>query len=88
MGVALADVTEDGKADIVAANTDSDTVSVLANQGDGTFAAQVTHAVGHSLWRSLGRRHWGWEADIVAANGGGDTVSILVNQGDQPSQPQ
>ena len=51
LSVALADVTGDGKADIVTANAGSNTVSVLVNQGSGTFVAPVTYAVGDVPYR-------------------------------------
>src|SRR5262245_29636963 len=44
--VAVGDVDGDSALDLVVANRLSDTVSVLKNQGDGTFAAAVSYAVG------------------------------------------
>ncbi|MHC4064238.1 MAG: FG-GAP-like repeat-containing protein, partial [Planctomycetota bacterium] len=45
--VAIQDLDGDGDADLAVANRHSDNVAVLLNQGDGTFAAQVTYAVGN-----------------------------------------
>ncbi len=42
----------DAKPDLVVANNDSNTVSVLVNKGDGTFAAPVDFAAGTSPPRS------------------------------------
>ena len=48
--VTAADVDGDGAVDLVTATAvTSNTVSVLRNLGDGTFAAQVTYAVGTLL---------------------------------------
>src|SRR5262249_25050813 len=44
--VAVADLTGDGRPDIVAANYISGTVSVLPGIGDGSFQDQRTYAVG------------------------------------------
>ena len=44
--VAAADLNGDGKPDLAVANCDSDTVSVLLNNGNGTFAATVDYPTG------------------------------------------
>ena len=42
----VADVNGDGKPDIVVPNANSNTVSVLLGNGNGTFQAQQTFATG------------------------------------------
>ena len=42
----MGDVNGDGIPDLVVANQDSDTVSVLLGNGNGTFQAQQTFATG------------------------------------------
>ncbi|RXK84658.1 hypothetical protein EST62_09085 [Chlorobaculum sp. 24CR] len=44
--VTSADVDGDGDADMLVANGSSDTVSVLLNNGNGTFAEKVDYATG------------------------------------------
>ena len=44
--MALGDVNGDGKPDLVVANYNSNTVSVLLGNGNGTFQAQQTFATG------------------------------------------
>jgi hypothetical protein len=46
ISVAWADLNGDGRVDTVTANIGSNNVSVLLGNGDGTFAAQATFAVG------------------------------------------
>ena len=44
--MAAADLNGDGKPDLAVANSGGDTVSVLLNNGDGTFAAKVDYPTG------------------------------------------
>jgi hypothetical protein len=46
--VAVADVNEDGKPDLLVANRGSGTVGVLLGNGDGTFQTAVTYGTGGS----------------------------------------
>ncbi len=82
--VATGDLNGDGYPDIVTANRDSTTVTVLMNNGNGTFAAGVNYQAG-SLPGSvvIGDFNGDGHPDIVVANGCKDrTVSILLNKGD------
>ena len=59
--VAVGDVNGDGIPDLVVANFDSNTVSVLLGNGNGTFQAQQTFATGTEPilgggWRCQRRR--------------------------------
>ena len=44
--MAVGDFNGDGKPDLVVANYDSNTVSVLLGNGDGTFQTAVNYAAG------------------------------------------
>src|SRR5262249_30359650 len=44
--IATGDFTGDGKLDLAVANANGNSVSVLLDNGDGTFQPQVTYAVG------------------------------------------
>jgi len=80
--VAMGDLDGDGDLDLVVANWGSDNVSVLLNQGDGTFAGQVTYGVGYDPWAvAVGDLDGDGDPDVVTANWGGN-VSVLLNQGD------
>jgi hypothetical protein len=83
------DVDNDGWADLVTANYYSDTVSVLGNLGNGTFAGQVTYTVGDGprCVTSVDVDKDGW-ADLVAANSYSYTVSVLRNQGNGTFEAQ
>ncbi|WP_328591695.1 FG-GAP-like repeat-containing protein [Prosthecochloris vibrioformis] len=83
VSVTSADVDGDGYADMLAATRNSDTVSVLLNNGEGTFAPKVDYATGdnpHSV-TSADVDGDGY-ADMLVANYGSDTVSVLLNNGD------
>ena len=43
----VADINRDGKPDLLIANQDDNTVSILLGNGDGTFAPQTTFSTRH-----------------------------------------
>jgi hypothetical protein len=80
--VMSADLDGDGDRDLAVANYGSGTVSVLLNQGNGTFAPQVTYGVGSSPSSVTSADLDGdGDQDLAVANYGSDTVSVLLNQG-------
>jgi len=71
--------------DIVTADTDDGTVSVVLNNGDGTFdfANQLTYGVGLSpASLSVGLLNGDEFADVVVGNLDDDTVWVLLGVGD------
>jgi len=50
---ALGDLNGDHKLDLVTANRDDNTISVLLGQGHGTFATKVDSPVGDSPWEVI-----------------------------------
>ncbi len=47
-GVVVADVNGDGKLDVVAANSNNNTISLLLGNGDGTLQTATSYAIGSS----------------------------------------
>jgi len=80
--VAVADLTGDGKLDLVTANAASATVSVITGKGDGTFLAGRAFAAG-SAAHFLGRADFNADGkqDLAVVNYGANTVSILLGNG-------
>ncbi len=82
-GVAVADVNNDGNPDIVTANYDDNSVSVLLGRGDGTFLPAVTYAVGTAPDAvAVGAFAGDGRLDVVTANFSDNTVSVLPGNGD------
>ena len=81
--VAVADVNGDGFPDIVTANGDGNTVSVLQNAGDGSFPSALQYPTGESAVAvavaDLNGDGW---PDIVTADLGDNSVAVLLNNGD------
>jgi hypothetical protein len=78
-----ADFNADGKADLAVANNDSDDVSVLYGNGDGTFldsGASFQVGIAPSAI-AVGDFNGDGKPDIVAASELDNTVSVLLNQG-------
>ena len=76
--MAIADLNGDGRPDIVTANSESNTVSVLLGNGDGTFSALQSFAVGDSP-RAVAVADLTGDGilDLIVANYNGDTISVL-----------
>lgn len=78
--VASGDLDGDGDQDVAVANSTSHDVSVLLNQGDGTFAPHVQHGVGAAPWSvTSGDLDGDGDLDLVVANGNSNTVSVFLN---------
>ena len=74
--------------DIVTANRDGNSISVLPGFGDGTFNIQIEHAAGTGpqsiVVNDLDRDG---DADVVIANTQTNTISVLLGLGDLSSPP-
>ncbi len=78
----LADLNGDGKADMVEANYNDGTISVLLGNGNGTFQAQQTYAVGTAPRQLvLDDVNGDGVPDLLVANAGDNTVGVLMGNG-------
>jgi hypothetical protein len=81
--IAVGDFNGDGKPDLVTANYEYNTASVLLGKGDGTFQAAVNYPVGTTAESvAVGDFNGDGKLDLVTANNGSDNVSILLGNGD------
>ena len=81
--IVAADFNLDGKPDLAAANYWSNDVSVLINNGDGTFEPQVTYAVGtNPLSLAVGDFNRDGKPDLAVTNPQSGTLSVLLGNGD------
>jgi hypothetical protein len=80
--VAVADVNDDGHPDLIVANVDSNTVSVLLGNGNGTFQAAQNFATGKfPASVAVADVNGDGHLDLVTANEGDNTVSVLLGNG-------
>jgi FG-GAP-like repeat len=89
VALAVTDFDGDGKADIVAANEQGDSVSVLLGNGDLTFPRVVTASVS-TLPESVVVSDFNNDGkpDIATSGNLDDTVSVLLGNGDGSFMPE
>ena len=89
IGVAVADVNGDGIPDIVVADQGDSSVSVFLGNGDGTFAAPETFAVGqYPEAVVVADLNGDGKPDIIVPDEGPGTVSVLLGNGDGTFHPR
>ena len=80
--VVCGDFNGDGKLDLAVANNESNTVSILLGNGDGTFQNAVSYNVGTNPDSIVaGDFNGDGKLDLAVTNYGSNSVSILLNTG-------
>jgi hypothetical protein len=75
-------VNGDNKPDLICANFDDNTLSVLTNNGDGTFTAASTNAVGRFPdYVAAADLNGDGKIELISANWGADSLTVLTNNG-------
>ena len=88
--MAIGDLNGDGRPDLVVANNDRNTVSILLGNGDGTYRAAVDYAVGSGpVWVAIGDLNGDGKPDLVVACLDNtfpvsleNAISVLLGNGD------
>jgi FG-GAP-like repeat/PASTA domain len=80
--VALEDLNGDGRPDLVTANQERRTISVLTNSGDGFSRRRDYRTGGLPRSGAIGDLDGDGAPDVAVANLGPDKVSVLLNIGD------
>ncbi len=85
-GVAMGDFNSDGALDLVTSNFDdfsNNSVTVLLNNGDGTFSPGIPYFAGYYAARiAVGDLNGDGSPDIALTNYNDQSMSILLNNGD------
>ncbi len=91
VGLAVVDVNNDNKPDIIVANQHGSNVGVLLNDGKGTFLSQTTYSTGfnsHPQFVSVVDINGDDKPDIIVANNGGNGFGVFFNFGNGTFLPQ
>jgi hypothetical protein len=81
--VAVADVNGDGKPDLISANSNDGTLTVLTNNGNGGFGLNATLTVGSAPSSVIAVDVNGdGKPDLISANANDGTLTVLTNNGD------
>ena len=82
--LAVGDVNNDGKPDVLTANFNSSTASVLLGNGNGTFQTPVIYSTGtgsNAQVIALGDINGDTKLDLVTANSNSNSVGVLLGNG-------
>ena len=77
--VAAADVNGDGRPDLISANNSSGNVTVLLNNGDGTFTRTDYPTVAGCIFVATTDLNGDGKPDLVTANSGSGSLTLLTN---------
>jgi hypothetical protein len=78
----VADVSGDGKPDLVVTDFNASTISVLRGNGDGTLQAKVDYPTGTAPQSvAVADVNGDGKPDLVTANAGANTLSVLLGKG-------
>ena len=78
----IVDVSGDGMPDLVVENYNSNTLSVLLGNGDGTLKAKVDYATADGPWSmAIGDVDGDGKIDVVTCNYGASSASVFINNG-------
>mgnify|MGYP003693600425 CR=1 FL=1 len=82
-GIAIGDLSGDGKPDLVTANYATSSVSVLLGNGNGSFAGATSiPLVDRPSSVAIGDLNGDGKPDLVTANRDSSTVSVILGNGD------
>jgi hypothetical protein len=80
--VTITDINGDGFPDIIAANGSDGSVSILLNNGDGTFAAPVSYSAGtYAVTAAAADLNGDGQPDLAVTDAGTNSVQVLLNDG-------
>jgi len=82
-GLTVGDFNNDSHMDVATANSDSDDVTILLGNGNGTFQSGVSFGVGKSpMFLTSGFLNRDDILDLVLAETGADGIMVLLGKGD------
>ncbi len=80
--VCAADVNGDGKVDLISANQDANSLTVLTNNGSGGFVISSSPGVGgYPISVCAADVNGDGKMDLICANNADDTLTVLTNNG-------
>ncbi|NUN68476.1 MAG: VCBS repeat-containing protein [Bacteroidetes bacterium] len=84
-----ADLDGDGDIDIALLSTDDNTLSIIKNNGNGTFAAKVSYAAGtNTISVALADVDGDGDKDMLFTRSSGNVVAVMMNSGDGTFAPK
>ena len=88
VAVRIGDFNRDGLLDLVVANMNDDTLSILLGNGEGTFTPAATLDAGlYPFYLAVADFNGDGIADVAATNEGDSTVTVMLGNGDGTFTP-